>query len=103
VFFATLFSPRPAPSFFFFSFETFPTHRPTHLYIWIKSRLFPIYLLTHKFQMCYFHPHPPTRPTTDVPTNTLNRYLWNPTYMATPTYMVATVLDPQWSTTMRKE
>ncbi len=29
--------------------------------------------------------HPPTRPSTNLPTNTLNRYLPNPTYMATPT------------------
>jgi len=78
-------------------------HQPTHLYIWIKSRLFPIYLLTYKFKMCYSHPHPPTHPTTDLLTNTLSRYLPNLTYMATPTFMVASAIDPQWSTTMIKE
>jgi hypothetical protein len=36
-----------------------------------------------------FPTHPPTHLTTDLPTNTLSRYLPNPTYMATPTYMVA--------------
>jgi hypothetical protein len=92
---------------FFCCFWNFPPptipHQPTHLYIWIKSWLFPIYLLAYKFKMCYFHPHPPTRPTMDLPTNTLNRYLPNPGYMATPTYMVATPIDPQWLTTMKKE
>jgi hypothetical protein len=92
--------------------ETFPTltyypptvpHRPTHLYIWSKSRLFPIYPLAYKFKMSYFHPHPPIHPTIDLPTNTLNRYLPNPTYMATPTCMIATTIDPQQSTIMRKE
>jgi hypothetical protein len=106
------FLPAPQPiSFFsfFFAFETFPTqpptvpYRPTHLYIWIKSRVFPIYLLTYKFKMWYSHPHPPTCLTTDLPINILSRYLPNPTYMATPTYTVPTAIDPQWSTTMRKE
>ncbi len=102
-----IFSP-PAPIFFSF-FETFPSHppttprQPTHLYIWIKNRLFPIYLLTYKFKMCYFHPHPPNHPTTNLHTNTLNRFLPNPTYMATPTYMVAIAIHPQWSPTMRKK
>ncbi len=45
--------------------------------------------------MCYFHPH--------LPTNTLSRYLSNPTYMATPTYMVATPIDPQQLTTIKKK
>jgi len=53
--------------------------------------------------MYYFHPHPPTHPTTNLPTNTLSKYLSNPTYMATTTYMVATIIDPQQSTTMKKE
>jgi hypothetical protein len=66
-----------------------------HLYIWIKNRLFPIYLLTCKFKMRYFHPHPHTHPTTDLPTK--------PTYTATPTYMIANAIDPQWLTTLRKE
>jgi hypothetical protein len=65
----TLFSPRPPPGFCFFfnflAFETFPTHllSPTDLLTYIfklKSRFFPIYLLTYKFKMCYSHPHPPT-------------------------------------------
>jgi hypothetical protein len=91
-----LFSPtHPLP-------PTIP-HQPTHLYIWIKSRLFPVYLLTYKFKMCYFHPHPPTHPTTNLHTNTLNILLPNPTYMATPTYMVAIAIHPQWLTTMRKK
>jgi cytochrome c2 len=47
-------------------------------------------LLTYKFKMCYSHPHPSTHPSTVLPTNTLSRYLPNPTYMVTPTYMVAT-------------
>jgi hypothetical protein len=75
----------------------------THLYIWIKSRLFPIYLLTYKFKMWYNHPHPPTRHNIDLPTNTLHRYPLNPTYMATPTYMVAIVINPQQSIMMKKE
>jgi hypothetical protein len=94
------FLPAPHPISFFLGFEFFATHRPTtpptvphrptHLYIWIKSRLFPIYLLTYKFKMCYFH-----LPWTYI----LNRYLPNPTYMATPT-LVAIAIDPngrqQW-------
>jgi hypothetical protein len=67
------------------------------------KRLFPIYILTYEFKMCYSHPHPPTCPTTNLPTYTLSRYLPNPTYMATPTYMVASTIDLQQSTTMRKE
>jgi hypothetical protein len=53
--------------------------------------------------MCYSHPHPSTHPTTNLPTNTLSRYLPNPTYITTPIYMVATTIDPKQSTTMRKE
>jgi len=53
--------------------------------------------------MCYSHPHLPTCPTTDLSTNTLNMYLPNPTYMATPTYMVAIGIDPRQSTTVKKE
>jgi hypothetical protein len=45
----------------------------------------------------------PTCPSNFLPTNTLSRYLPNPTYMVTPTYMVATLMDPQWLTMMRKE
>jgi hypothetical protein len=45
----------------------------------------------------------PTCPSTFLPTNTLSRYLPNPTYMATPTYMVAIPIDPQQSTMIRKE
>ncbi len=107
-FFATLFSPQPPPGFFF-CFWNFshppnyyphyppPTYSPIYL---IKSRLFPIYLLTYKFKMCYSHPHPPTHPITDLPTNTLSMYLSNPAYMVIPTYMVAIAIDPnnwqQW-------
>jgi hypothetical protein len=62
--------------------------------------------------MCYFHLHPPTHPpsiylptcpSTFLPTNTLSRYLPNLTHMATPTYMVATPIDLQHLTMMRKE
>jgi len=54
--------------------------------------------------MCYSHPHPPTHPPSIfLPINTLGRYLPNPTYMATPTCMVDTPIDPQQSKTMRKE
>ncbi len=56
--------------------------------------------------MCYSHLHPPTHPpsiylptypSTFQPTNILNMYLPN------PTYMVATPIDPQKLTMMRKE
>jgi hypothetical protein len=110
VFFLQLYSPPP-PSFVFLAFETFSaTHLlhtiplwPTRLYIY-KTRLFPIYLLTYKFKMCYSHLHTCTHPpsiylltclSTFLPTNTLSRYLPNPTYMATPTYMVAIPINPQ--------
>ncbi len=57
--------------------------------------------------MCYSHPHPsiylPTYPSTFLPTNSLGRYLPNPTYMATPTYLVATPIDPEPSKMMKKE
>jgi hypothetical protein len=49
--------------------------------------------------MNYSLPHP----ITDLPTNTLSKYLPNPTYMTAPTYMVAIAIDPYRSTTMRKE
>jgi hypothetical protein len=63
-----------------------------------------MYLLTYKFKMCYFYPHSPTHPPSIfLPINTLGRYLPNPTYMATPTYLVDTPIDPQQSKTMRKE
>jgi hypothetical protein len=65
--------------------------------------LSPTNLLAYKVKMCYSHPHPPTCPSIVLPTNTLSRYLPNPTYMATPTYMVAIPIDPQQSTMMRKE
>jgi hypothetical protein len=64
------FLPAPHPVSFSFAFETFPTH-----------------LLTYKLKLCYSHPHPPTHPTTDLPTNTSSRFLPNPTYMVTPTYV----------------
>ncbi len=99
--FATLFSPRPPPGFyFFFAFETFPTHYPP---------LSPIDLLTYIFKLkidsspstyspinlnCATSYPPTTRPTTNLPTNILSRYLPNSTYMATPTYVVATIIDP---------
>jgi hypothetical protein len=104
------FLPASHPVSFSSSFETFPTrtpttppvpHRPTHLYIWIKSRLFLIYLFTYKFKMCYSHPHPPTCPTIDLPTNTLNRYLPNPTCMATPTYMESSLYSKRKNTTIK--
>jgi len=63
-------------------------HRPTPQYIWITSRLFLIYLLTYKFKMCYSHPHPPTRPSTVLPTNTLSRcYQTPPTWLHLPTWL----------------
>jgi len=62
-----------------------------------------MYLLTYKLKMCYSHPHPPTHPSTILPTNTLRKYLPNPTYMSTPNYMVVTTIDPQQLTMMRKE
>ncbi len=74
-----IFSPPPTQflfffffSFFFFAFETFPTHPPTYP--------LSIYL--------------PTCLPTFLPTNTLSTYLPNSTYMATPTYLVATPIDP---------
>jgi hypothetical protein len=53
----------------------------------------------------YSHLHPPTPPpiqsiyiptcpSTFLLTNILSRYLPNPTYMATPTYVVASPIDP---------
>ncbi len=56
---------------FFWAFETFPAHPPTHPSIYL-----------------------PTCPSTFLPINTLSRYLPNFTYMATPTNMVATPIDP---------
>jgi hypothetical protein len=54
--------------------------------------------------MCFSHPHPPTHPLSIfLPTNTLGRYLPNPTYTATLTYLVGTPIDPQWSKIIRKE
>jgi hypothetical protein len=45
--------------------------------------------------MCYSHPHPPSHPPSIfLPTNILGRYLPNPAYMATPTYLVGTPIDP---------
>jgi hypothetical protein len=68
--------------FWFFNFFTPPTYYPT------------TYLFTYQFKMCYSHPHSPTRPTTNLPTNILNGYLPNPTYMATPTHLVGSPIDP---------
>jgi len=62
-----------------------------------------MYLLIYKLKMCYSHPHPPTHLSTILPTNTLSKYLPNPTYMTTPNYMVVIAIYPQQSTTMRKE
>jgi hypothetical protein len=45
----------------------------------------------------------PTCPSIFLSTNILSKYLLNPTYMATPTYMVATPIDHQWLATMRKK
>jgi hypothetical protein len=73
----TLFSPSPPPGFpFFLLLKLFPAthllpptvpHCPTHLYIQIKSRLFPIYLLTYKFKMLLSSP-PTHLPPTYLPT-----------------------------------
>jgi len=61
----------------------------------MKSKFFPIYLLTYEFKMCYFDSHPPSHPPSIcIPTNTLSRYLQNPTYMATPTDLISTLIDP---------
>jgi hypothetical protein len=93
---------EPIPTCFLFiylfAFKTFLTHPPTtppviphqpiHLHVLIKNRIFLIYLLTYKFKMHYCHPHPPSHPPSIfLPTNILGRYLPNPTYMVTPTYM----------------
>ncbi len=98
IFFFSLLKPFP-PTYYF---PLSSTDLLTYMFE-LKVVSHPIYLPTYKFKMCYSHPHPPTRPTTDLPTNTLRRYLPNPTYMATPTYMVAIAIDPQLSITMRKE
>jgi hypothetical protein len=38
--------------------------------------------------MCYSHPHPPTRPSTVLPTNTLSRcYQTPPTWLHLPTWL----------------
>jgi len=96
IFFATLFSPRAPPGFVF---SHPPTYSPIYL---IESRLLLIYQVTDKFKMWYSHPHPPTHPSTFLPTNTLSRYLPNPTYMTALTCMIATPLNPQWAIMMRK-
>ncbi len=106
------FSPQAPPGvfFFFLNFSHWPTYSPHHcppptyspIYL-IKSRLLLISLLTYKFKMCYSHLHPPTHPSTFLPTNTLNRYLPNPTYMVTITCMVAIPMNPQWPIMMRIE
>jgi hypothetical protein len=63
--------------------RTNPYCPPTNLLTYIiklKANSPPIYLLTYKFKMCYFHPHPPTQPPSIyLPTNILGRYLPNPT------------------------
>ncbi len=59
------------------------------------------YLFTYIFKMCYFHPHLPTHtsnflptcPCTFLPTNLLNKYLLDPTYMVAPTYLVGIQID----------
>jgi len=86
--------PTPAPKpifyyYYYYSFETFPTHPPT------TPPLSPINLFTYKLKMCYSHPHPPSHPPSIfLPTNPLNRYLANPTYMAKPTYLGGTLINP---------
>ncbi len=100
-FWGTLFSPCPPPSFFFF-LSKLPHPRPpnqptsphcpplTYSPINLKCVTFiPTHLLTHP--SIYL----PTCPSTFLPTNILDRYLSNPTYMATPTYLVAIPTDPQ--------
>jgi hypothetical protein len=55
--------------------------------------------MTQKLVLWELHPRSiyiPTFPSTFLPINTLSRYLPNPTYMATPTYTVATLIDTQW-------
>jgi hypothetical protein len=55
--------------------------------------------------MCYSYPHPSIYllpcPFTFLPTNILGKYLPNPTYMVTPTYLVAIPTDPKQPKTMR--
>jgi hypothetical protein len=60
--------------------------------------------------MWYSHPHPPTQPPSIyLPTSILDKYLSNPTYMVTPTYLPGwhsnrpSPIDPQRLKTMRKE
>jgi hypothetical protein len=114
----------PTQFFFFFVFgETspaptppttyYPSLSPTELFTYIfKSRVdsspstySPINLKcttlipTHLF--IYLHAFPPSY----LPTNTLGRYLSNLTYMATPTYLVASPIDPngwkRWKNKMK--
>jgi hypothetical protein len=79
-----IFSPPPTQFLFFSCFwnfsrpPTYPTPPPPSIYL-------------------------PTCHSTFLPINTLNRYLPNPTYMATPTYIVATPIELQQLTMMRKE
>jgi hypothetical protein len=122
-----IFSLPPTEFFFFFfcfwNFSRPPTYYPTPLspsnllaYVFklkldsSPSTYSPINLKcvtlisTH---LCTPPPPPqsiylPTCPSTFLPTNTLRRYLPNPTYMATPTYMVATPINLEWLTTMKK-
>jgi len=109
------FFPHPHPILFYFiTFETFPTHPP------IAPTTIPSDLFTYIFKLkvdsspftyspinfkcfTFISTHLPNPLSIYLPTNTLSRYVPNPTYMVTPTYMVATPIDPQWLTTMRKE
>ncbi len=92
-----IFSPPPTQFFCVWLLKLFPPthllppHCPPQTYSPINLKfatLIPTYL--------------PTLPTV-LPTKTLNRYLPNPTYMATPIYIIAIAINPQWSTMMRKE
>jgi hypothetical protein len=123
-FFGSLFSPCPSSSFFFFfswllklfpSTHLLPPLSPTDLLTYISklkvhsspSTYSPINLKCATLILTHLPTPPsiylPTRFSTFLPTNTLHRYLPNPTYMVTPTYPVAIPINPQWWTTMKKE
>jgi len=95
--------------FYFFAFEAFFTHPPSTL---PRSR--PPIVPPPTYSSIYLKLKVDSSPFTYSPINLkcvifisthLPTYqqLPNPTYMATPTCMVATPINPQWSTTMRKE
>jgi hypothetical protein len=95
--------PTLVPHPFVFLLKLFPpTHLPTYTFkLKVDSSPSTYSLINLNVLLS----SPPTYPLPSVylPTNILGRYLPNPTYMATHTYLVGTPIDLQWSKMMRKE